>query len=115
DLLFAALDEGTTVAGTLTRSLTCSAPVIWCRDSLPTGLARGLVVNAGNANAFTGKAGMQAVKRSAAAAAALIGCKASEVFVASTGVIGVPLDAGKIEAALPGLGRALDAGAWDKA
>ncbi len=115
DLLLLALDPGATVAGVLTRSLASSAPVDWCRAKLKGGKARAIVVNAGNANAFTGKAGMQAVRRSAAAVAALVGCKASEVFVASTGVIGVPLDAGKIEAALPALGRALEAGAWDKA
>jgi len=115
DLLLIALDPGTTAAGVLTRSLTASAPVDWCRASLKGGKARAILVNAGNANAFTGRAGMQAVKQSAAAAASLLGCAPSEVFVASTGVIGVPLDAGKIAAVLPGLGRALDAAAWDKA
>src|SRR5262245_13672116 len=115
DLLLVALEPGTTAAGVLTRSLTRSAPVDWCRNALKAGKARAILVNAGNANAFTGKLGMQAVKQSAAAAAQLLGCKSTEVYVASTGVIGVPLDAGKIAAVLPELGRQLDAAAWDKA
>ena len=55
DLMAVVLDEGTTVAGVLTRSKTCSAPVLWCREGLKHGKARVLVVNSGNANAFTGK------------------------------------------------------------
>ena len=62
DLMVARLAEGTTAAGVLTRSKTCSAPVLWCRESLKTGRARALVVNSGNANAFTGKRGSEATR-----------------------------------------------------
>lgn len=93
DVLLAVLDKGTVVAGVLTRSKCPSAPVEWCRAKLGAGKARALVANAGNANAFTGAKGIAAVKRTAALAAEAVGCKADEVFVASTGVIGEPLDA----------------------
>jgi glutamate N-acetyltransferase/amino-acid N-acetyltransferase len=95
DLMVAVLDEGTTAAGVLTQSKTASAPVLWCRKSLKHGTARILVVNSGNANAFTGLRGRAAVEATAAAAAAAAGCGAKDVYVASTGVIGEPLDADK--------------------
>ena len=93
DLLLALFDPGTTIAGTFTRSKTASAPVLWCRKKLKAGAARALVVNSGNANAFTGQRGADAVKTTVAAAADAAGCAQREVFVASTGVIGEPLDA----------------------
>lgn len=92
DLLLAIFDPGTTVAGTFTRSKTASAPVLWCRRQLKTGHARGLVVNSGNANAFTGQRGVETVKTTAKAASGALDCSPNEVFVASTGVIGEPLD-----------------------
>ncbi len=95
DVLIAVLDKGTSVAGVLTRSKCPSAPVEWCRARLPGGKARALVVNSGNANAFTGKSGRQATKLTADLAARAVGCRPGEVFLASTGVIGEPLDAGK--------------------
>jgi glutamate N-acetyltransferase/amino-acid N-acetyltransferase len=95
DVLLAVLDKGTTVAGVLTRSKCPSAPVDWCRARLAQGRARALVVNSGNANAFTGAKGQAAVKRTAALAAEVVGCKPGEVLIASTGVIGEPLDAEK--------------------
>ncbi len=95
DVLLAVFDKGTTVAGVLTRSKCPSAPVDWCRARLAQGRARALVVNSGIANAFTGTKGQVAVKRTAALAAEAVGCKATEVFIASTGVIGEPLDAEK--------------------
>ena len=98
DLMMAVLDPGTTVAGVLTRSKTCSAPVLWCRESLKHGKARALVVNSGNANAFTGKKGSEATRITAEAAAKAVGCSAGEVFLASTGVIGEPLDAAQVRA-----------------
>ncbi|MBP2301444.1 bifunctional glutamate N-acetyltransferase/amino-acid acetyltransferase ArgJ [Azospirillum picis] len=117
DLLLAVLDPGTSVAGVLTRSLTCSAPVIWCRDSLPKGSARALVVNAGNANAFTGKAGDATVQATVQAAAGLAGCAPDEVYLASTGVIGIPLAADAIGKCLAPMAPALaaDSAAWEKA
>jgi glutamate N-acetyltransferase/amino-acid N-acetyltransferase len=98
--MLAELAPGTTVAGVFTRSLTASAPVLWCREALKGGSARFLVVNSGNSNAFTGRAGVASVKRTVDKAAAVIGCKPEEVFVASTGTIGVPLDDSKITAVL---------------
>ncbi|CAO3355297.1 bifunctional glutamate N-acetyltransferase/amino-acid acetyltransferase ArgJ [Azospirillum palustre] len=117
DLLLAVLDPGTSVAGVLTRSLTCSAPVIWCRDSLPKGQARAVVVNAGNANAFTGKAGDATVQATVDAAAELAGCAPDEVYIASTGVIGIPLAADAIGKCLAPMapGLAADSAAWEKA
>ncbi|MGA1860379.1 bifunctional glutamate N-acetyltransferase/amino-acid acetyltransferase ArgJ [Azospirillum sp. 11R-A] len=117
DLLLAVLDPGTSVAGVLTRSLTCSAPVIWCRDSLPKGSARAVVVNAGNANAFTGKAGDATVQATVTAAAELAGCAPDEVYIASTGVIGIPLAADAIGKCLAPMAPSLaaDSAAWEKA
>ena len=87
--------RGTTVAGVLTRSLCPSPEVDWCRAALPQGSARGLVVNAGNSNAFTGAAGAAASQAQVEAIAALLDCPIEQVFAASTGVIGVPLPAAK--------------------
>ncbi|MGQ9372120.1 bifunctional glutamate N-acetyltransferase/amino-acid acetyltransferase ArgJ [Azospirillum sp. ST 5-10] len=117
DLLFAVLDPGTTVAGVLTRSLAASAPVEWCRMALPHGFARALVVNAGNANAFTGKAGDATVQATVRAAAEVAGCAPEEVYVASTGVIGQPLPADAIARSLPGMagGFAATPEAWERA
>ena len=107
DLMLAVLAEGSVAAGVTTSSKTCSAPVLWCRDQFRHGRARALVVNSGNANAFTGRAGMEAVRVTADAAAKAVGCRPDEVLVASTGVIGEPMDAGKIAAALPALAQSL--------
>src|SRR6187399_3756248 len=91
DVLLAVMDKGTAVAGVLTRSKCPSAPVEWCRAKLKGGKARALVVNSGNANAFTGKTGRTAVAFTAKLASQATGCKPAEVFLASTGVIGEPL------------------------
>ena len=115
DLMLAVLDPGTTAAGVLTRSKTCSAPVLWCRNSLAQGKARALVVNSGNANAFTGKKGVEAARITAEAAAKAIGCTPNEVFLASTGVIGEPLDAGKFAHLLDGLASSAGPGAFETA
>jgi glutamate N-acetyltransferase/amino-acid N-acetyltransferase len=103
--MFALFDPGTSVAGVLTKSKTASAPVDWCRAHLQHGMARALVVNSGNANAFTGKRGKEAVKATAAAAAEAADCLEADVYIASTGVIGEALDARKITALLDGLAR----------
>ncbi|SEK57671.1 glutamate N-acetyltransferase [Sphingomonas palmae] len=100
DLTFAELAPGTSVAGVLTQSKCPSPEVEWCRRALVMGEARALVVNAGNSNAFTGNRGRAAVEAIAARTAAQLGCRPSDVFVASTGVIGVPLPIGKAEAGL---------------
>jgi glutamate N-acetyltransferase / amino-acid N-acetyltransferase len=100
DLTFVRLGEGTSVAGVLTQSKCPSPEVEWCRKALTLGQARALVVNAGNSNAFTGSRGREAVEAIAARGAAYLGCQPSDVFVASTGVIGVPLPVDKAEAGL---------------
>ena len=115
DLLLAALPPGTVAAGVTTRSRTCSAPVLWCRDQLKHGAARALVVNSGNANAFTGRRGIEAVGITAQAAADALGCKPEEVYIASTGVIGEPLEADKFAGLLRDLGASTDANAWQDA
>ena len=103
DLVMAEFTPGTTVAGVFTRNRCPGAPIDWCRQALEGGRARALVVNAGNANVFTGAAGRRAVLATAEAASALAGCAATEVFLASTGVIGEVLPHERITAALPAL------------
>jgi glutamate N-acetyltransferase / amino-acid N-acetyltransferase len=100
DLTFISFDEGTSVAGVLTKSACTSSEVDWCREHLPQGKARGLVVSAGNANAFTGYRGRQAVEAVTAKAAAHLNCPVEQIFCSSTGVIGVPLPIEKAEAGL---------------
>src|SRR5579871_2874915 len=100
DVLLAVLDKGTAVAGVFTKSKCPSAPVEWCRAKLSGGRARALVVNSGNANAFTGKTGKQSTALTAQIAAKAVGCATGEVFLASTGVIGEPLDATKFDGVL---------------
>jgi len=95
DVLLMAFDEGTAAAGVLTRSRCSSAAVDWCRANLPGGKARGLVVNSGNANAFTGVKGRESVEQTAEYAARALGCSTADIFLASTGVIGEPLPAEK--------------------
>jgi glutamate N-acetyltransferase / amino-acid N-acetyltransferase len=100
DVMLAVFGKGTQVAGVFTKSKCPSAPVDWCRARLKAGKARALVVNSGNANAFTGKAGVQAVKLTAALTARATGAPATQIFLASTGVIGEPLDASKFDGVL---------------
>ena len=100
DLTFVELAKGTTVAGVLTSSKCPSPEVEWCREALRGGKARGLVVNAGNANAFTGARGKAAVQLILSLASDHLGCDENEIFVSSTGVIGVPLPTAKAEAGL---------------
>jgi glutamate N-acetyltransferase/amino-acid N-acetyltransferase len=115
DLLLMELAPGSTVAGVFTRNQCPGAPIDWDRAALAGGRAGGLVVNAGNANVFTGAAGREACRATAQAAAALLGCDAAEVFLASTGVIGEVLPHDRIEAALPALHAALQADGWAQA
>jgi glutamate N-acetyltransferase/amino-acid N-acetyltransferase len=115
DLMLMELAPGTRMAGVLTRSLTASAPVEWCRAALKSGAGRAVLVNSGNANAFTGKAGRATVKETVGALAKRLGAKEREIYVASTGVIGQPMDAGKIVAALEGLTVSLRPDAWAEA
>jgi glutamate N-acetyltransferase/amino-acid N-acetyltransferase len=115
DVLFVALDPGTAVAGVFTRSRCPSAPVDWCRQNLGGGEARAVVVNSGNANAFTGLKGHDAVRLTAAIAARAAGCRPEEVFIASTGVIGEPLDARKFEGVLAECAARAAPDAWAEA
>ncbi len=115
DVLLAVVDPGTTVAGCFTTSRSRSAPVDWCVKNLKAGRARAAVINAGNANAFTGKAGVQTVTAVAGAAAKLLKCKPGEIFQASTGVIGEPLNPAPITGALAGLAAAARADGWSEA
>src|SRR6266478_7343142 len=112
DVLLAVMDKGTTVAGVFTKSKCPSAPVEWCRAKLGRGQARTLVVNSGNANAFTGKTGRQATALTASIAAKAVGCNSGEVFLASTGVIGEPLDASKFNGVLDALAEQAAPGQW---
>jgi len=117
DLLVMRFAPGTACAGVFTRHAVGSAPVDWCRARIGHGggHARALVVNAGCANAFTGKAGDKAVARVAAATAKALGCGRHDVMAASTGVIGVLLDDSKIIARLPELTVALHVDTWARA
>jgi glutamate N-acetyltransferase/amino-acid N-acetyltransferase len=100
DVLYVALAEGTEAAGVFTRSKCPSAPVDWCREALGSAGARALVVNSGNANAFTGLRGREAVALTAEIAAKAASCRPHDIFIASTGVIGEPLDATKFQGVL---------------
>jgi glutamate N-acetyltransferase/amino-acid N-acetyltransferase len=115
DVLLAELAEGTRVAGVFTQSQTAAAPVLWCRKALEHGWARALIVNAGNANAFTGPAGERAAAETAAAVAAQLGCRAEDVFVASTGVIGEVLPTEKLTGVLPRITATLGQAGWEQA
>ncbi|GGD52807.1 bifunctional glutamate N-acetyltransferase/amino-acid acetyltransferase ArgJ [Erythrobacter arachoides] len=106
DLTYVELVEGTTVAGVFTQNVCCSTEVEMGREQVRLGRGRALVVNAGNSNAFTGYRGREAVEAIMAQVAHRLDCRPSDVFVSSTGVIGVPLPKDKAEA---GVAAALDA------
>ncbi|MDB5585758.1 MAG: argJ [Devosia sp.] len=112
DVLLVAFDAGTSVAGVVTKSKCSSAAVDWCKTNLPGGTARALVVNSGNANAFTGAKGQKSVELTADLAAKAIGCTPDEVFLASTGVIGEPLDANKFAGVLDQMATRLGDSPW---
>jgi len=115
DVCLIELAPGSAMAGVLTRSLTASAPVLWCRRALKGGRGRAIVINSGHANAFTGSVGLASVERVVASTAKLLGAKKTEVYVASTGVIGERLADERITEALTGLAGALDADRWQAA
>ncbi len=116
DVMMAGFEAGTTVAGVLTTSTTAAAPVRWTRDLLARGAPPGgLVVGAGNANCFTGKRGDEAVAYTAGQAGDLLGCDADNVYIASTGKIGVQIDLEKMGAAIRTAHAALSPDNWDQA
>ncbi|MBS7671280.1 bifunctional glutamate N-acetyltransferase/amino-acid acetyltransferase ArgJ [Croceicoccus gelatinilyticus] len=112
DLTYVELAEGTSVAGVFTKNVCCSSEVELGREQVKLGRARALVVNAGNSNAFTGYRGREAVEQIMAQVAAHLGCEPSDVFVSSTGVIGVPLPKDKAQ---EGVANAISAApcAWE--
>ncbi|WP_312797605.1 bifunctional glutamate N-acetyltransferase/amino-acid acetyltransferase ArgJ [Tianweitania sp.] len=112
DLLVMVFDEGTAAAGVFTRSRCPSAPVDLCRQNLGGGIARVLVVNSGNANAFTGKKGRETTQATAKAAAAAANCDEANVFLASTGVIGEPLDPARFTHLLADLASSAEPSLW---
>lgn len=112
DVLLVAMDEGTVVAGVLTRSKCPSAAVDWCRQNLGGGKARALLVNSGNANAFTGQKGRASVALSAEIVSNALGVAPAEIFLASTGVIGEPLDAQKFAGVTSDMAMRLAPGPW---
>ena len=120
DVMLAEMPPGSTVAGTFTRSLCTAAPVDWCKHAMAasSGRARAIIVNSGNANAFTGAAGYRVTEHTARSVAAALGAQANEVLVASTGVIGEDLPVERIDAAIPALLAGLsvpDPQAWEAA
>jgi len=114
DLTFVELEQGTSVAGVTTRNMCCSSEVELCRENIKGGKARALVVNAGNSNAFTGHRGKEAVEAIVDQVAEHLGCAAGEVFVSSTGVIGVPLPKDKAMAGLRAVFEAAPC-SWEEA
>lgn len=117
DLLLVVFENEANVAGVFTQSSMPAAPVVWCKKNAENGLAKALVVNAGNANAFTGKAGEEAVLKTAHKVAKELGCKEEQIFISSTGVIGETLKVDLITAAIPQMLENLEAkeSSWDKA
>ena len=117
DLLLITFDRPANVAGVFTTSSMPAAPVVWCKKNVKSGKARALIVNAGNANAFTGKEGEEAVSRTANKVAKDLGCKPEEVLISSTGVIGETLKVELIEAAIPQMVKdaTINESSWNKA
>lgn len=114
DLMLAKLAEGTVAAGVFTKSKMPAAPVDWCREALGNsgGNARALVVNAGNANAFTGAKGVKSTQQIARTTADIVGCTEEEVLIASTGVIGEPLDVSSFPKYLSRIHDGLSGAMW---
>jgi len=117
DLLLITFDRPANVAGVFTTSSMPAAPVVWCKKNVKSGKARALIVNAGNANAFTGKEGEEAVLRTANKVAKDLGCKPEEVLISSTGVIGETLKVELIEEAIPQMVKdsTINESSWNKA
>ena len=112
DVMLMTADNPVVVAGAVTKSKTCSAAVDWCKSVMAEGMGKAILVNAGNANAFTGQRGLDSVQRMAEATADVMSCQASHVLLASTGVIGEPLDDQLITGYLPQLKSDLAEDKW---
>jgi glutamate N-acetyltransferase / amino-acid N-acetyltransferase len=115
DLLLVTLHRGTTVAGVFTRSATASAPVQWSKKVAASGRARAILINSGNANTFTGVQGVADVRSTAAMAGRTVGCRESDVLIASTGVIGEPLPVDRVQRALAGMESGSRSASWARA
>lgn len=117
DLLLISFEDEANIAGVFTTSSMPASPVVWCKKNINQGIAKALIVNAGNANAFTGKAGDEIVLKSADAACEALNCKPDQVFISSTGVIGELFNYKLITDAIPNLTKsfASDESAWGKA
>jgi glutamate N-acetyltransferase/amino-acid N-acetyltransferase len=115
DLCLIVFDAPAEIAGVFTKSKCPSAPVDWCRKHLAKGKAKAIVINSGNANAFTGTKGVESTQQTAKAAAEVLGCSEEQVFLASTGVIGEPLDTSGFEEKLRTANNVLKADGWHEA
>jgi len=115
DLLLILTDEGTSFAGVFTKSATAAAPVLVSRSGVASGQARAILTNAGNANAFTGKAGDEAIASYRDVFAAQLSLSAEQILIASTGVIGEPLDAAVIAARAKDMSVGLGTASWQDA
>ena len=115
DLLLVTLHRGTSVAGVFTRSATASAPVQWSKKVAASGKARAILINSGNANTFTGVQGVADVRSTAAMAGRSVGCRESDVLIASTGVIGEPLPVDRVQRALAGMESGRRSASWIRA
>ncbi len=100
----------TTAAGVFTTNLATAPPVLVSREHLRDGHASAVVLNSGNANAATGAPGRRDAQRMCELTAAGLGIDATDVLVCSTGLIGIPLPMSPIEAGIPALAAALEAG-----
>ena len=112
DVLLIELVTGTKIAGVFTKSKCSSAPVDWCKKNIANGAACGILINSGNANAFTGMQGWQVAKKSAELTASTLDCLENEIFLASTGVIGEPMDVSRFDDVLWDLKKSLSTKNW---
>jgi len=115
DLCFIVFDKPAEIAGVFTKSKCPSAPVDWCRKYLSKGKAKAIVINSGNANAFTGQKGVESTQQTAQAAAKVLDCSEKEIFLASTGVIGEPLDVSGFDEKLRMANSVLKSDGWHEA
>ena len=120
DVMLAEIAAGSVMAGTFTRSGTRAAPVLWCQDRIaaqsgPSAAPMAIIVNAGNANAFTGRNGMDSVEAVMKQTAATMGVPVGNCYMASTGVIGEPLPSERITDKMAELQDALSPDSIDQA
>jgi len=115
DLTVIDFGEPTNIAGVFTKSMCPSAPVDWCKSILASGKVRCIIINSGNANAFTGAKGQEAVIQTTSAATKVFGYHPQEIYLASTGVIGEPMDASEFATFLEKAKSVANEDGWDEA